>query len=222
MLVSFTFLTQPGVFAVDVPDNLVHETQTCVIKANGYGRSVVLSDTYPDGTGFDRPKPTYVLVNRLHDRRGAEVDLLNSILQPPRWGLVWRVQDRFLSTWGDPEVEDAGAVAALVGGLSVASNNIGGAKLDAGTSAALGDIRQPDQRDTVTVFADPDTTGIENLAFSYAGGLARGRTIDLGEKVAINVATSFGIEIGTTVLPKNAAEAEAILKTAGGSLRQTQ
>jgi hypothetical protein len=218
MDVTFSFMTAPGVYTASLPDYLSKRTVGCVIRVHGFGRSVVLSDTYPDGRGVDRPVATYTLVSRLTDRVGRSVDLLTSTLEPSRWGMVWTLTDGYVSTWGDPLVEDQDAVRNLVGGLAVSEDGLGGAILDLGTAAMPGDIRRADQRDDVTFYAEASPSLLDTLKLSFAGALASDRTIRQADHVSVSAASPLGVEVGTGVEPSDASQATAIVNEVARSV----
>jgi hypothetical protein len=219
MNVTFSFLVAPGVYTASIPSSLTKRRQVCAIHANGMARTVATTDTYPDGSAIDRSGPAMKLVRQVRDRRGTQVDVLASTLAPDQWGLVWKLPNGYVATWGDPAIEDLAGLTRLARGLGVSADGYGGAKLELRTAARNGDIRRVDQRDEVTFYtAASRGLGLSSVTFSFAGALASDRKRQDGKQVFVTAASPLGVEVAAAVAPNHVSRVVSALEAVAGSV----
>jgi hypothetical protein len=240
MKVEFSFLTLPGVYVATIPDHMTGARELS---------STVVLDGVPRNVQFgspDRTLPGQVLVGEietegskvfLYDQIGtrtpdplsasiptidADADFIDDSEFFAQRFVYWELSTGFVSTHFYPVEEGEYTLRRLLKYMVVSEQSPGFPKVEFQEPLTGGNIREPAERDSVSLHADGATDVPWSITFSYAGPLASDSEFSEAGMAGIMRGTALGVTVFCDGPAARAAELRAVAEEVAVSLRPAQ
>jgi hypothetical protein len=191
MDVTFNFMTVAGNYRASIPDIFARRAAGSVITRGGISRTVAYLESSADNGGVLVGKR---LIRQLKGQGNASVSVYEQ--QSPLLHLVfWQLSTGRVWTWASPAADGPDGAPDIAANLAVGEGESGLPRAEPRGSLGRGDLRRPDERDSVSFLSSDELAVNGSVSFVYAGSFSSDHEIFDGPRAIVIRRGTPGVDV---------------------------